>query len=162
MICVRAIKSQDLPGLREIARGSPTAALWSERQFSELCSSETAGERLCLVVCDEKQVHGFLVAKSITQERDEWEIENVAVRAQSRRIGLGSRLVSEFLRIGRDRGGARVYLEVRESNHSARRLYERLGFAEAGRRKSYYQAPDEDALILRFTFPQPHRAMHCL
>jgi len=54
----------------------------------------------------------------------------------------------------RSRGGIDVYLEVRESNHAARALYEKWAFQEAGRRKSYYRDPDEDALLLRFSFPQ--------
>ncbi len=42
---------------------------------------------------------------------------------------------------------ADVYLEVRESNESARVLYARYGFAELGIRKSYYH-DGEDALVM--------------
>jgi ribosomal-protein-alanine N-acetyltransferase len=42
-----------------------------------------------------------------------------------------------------------VYLEVRESNTAARRLYEGLGFEAVGRRADYYRRPAEAALILR-------------
>ena len=40
-------------------------------------------------------------------------------------------------------------LEVRASNVPAISLYEKLGFAEVGRRKNYYRNPREDALIMR-------------
>jgi len=40
-----------------------------------------------------------------------------------------------------------VFLEVRESNTAARRLYQKLGFEETGRRKSYYSNPVEDAVL---------------
>jgi [ribosomal protein S18]-alanine N-acetyltransferase len=42
-----------------------------------------------------------------------------------------------------------MYLEVRESNTRARALYASRGFEEVGRRRRYYRAPVEDALILR-------------
>jgi ribosomal-protein-alanine N-acetyltransferase len=38
---------------------------------------------------------------------------------------------------------------VRPSNSVARKLYERLGFRPVGRRRRYYQAPVEDAIVLR-------------
>jgi ribosomal-protein-alanine N-acetyltransferase len=44
-----------------------------------------------------------------------------------------------------------VFLEVRESNEVARRLYSVLGFAKVGRRRSYYRRPVEDAVVLRAT-----------
>jgi len=42
-----------------------------------------------------------------------------------------------------------VLLEVRESNLAARKLYEKLGFSEEGRRSNYYHEPREDAMLLR-------------
>ena len=44
-----------------------------------------------------------------------------------------------------------VYLEVRDSNARARRLYHSRGFEEVGRRKGYYRRPVEDAIVLRRT-----------
>jgi ribosomal-protein-alanine N-acetyltransferase len=83
----------------------------------------------------------------------EWEIENIAVSGPARRRGLGSHLLGEFLDMVRDQGGQAVFLEVRESNQAARKLYEKWAFCEAGRRKGYYQDPPEDALLFRFSFP---------
>jgi len=40
-----------------------------------------------------------------------------------------------------------MFLEVRDSKFAARTLYERSGFVIAGRRSSYYGAPQEDALL---------------
>jgi ribosomal-protein-alanine N-acetyltransferase len=42
-----------------------------------------------------------------------------------------------------------VFLEVRESNSAAHRLYGALGFAQVGRRCNYYRLPTEDAVVLR-------------
>ena len=51
-----------------------------------------------------------------------------------------------------DLGGKGVrmaFLEVRESNSAARKLYDSRGFREIGRRRNYYRRPVEDALVMR-------------
>ena len=46
------------------------------------------------------------------------------------------------------RGRARtILLEVRESNSAARKLYEKCGFVQSGRRQRYYKQPEEDAIL---------------
>jgi [ribosomal protein S18]-alanine N-acetyltransferase len=60
--------------------------------------------------------------------------------------------MEEFMSVARNRGGKAIFLEVRGSNQAARRLYKKLAFAEAGRRKMYYDDPEEDALVLKFSF----------
>ena len=47
-----------------------------------------------------------------------------------------------------DRPNEQYTLEVRASNDGAMRLYERLGFRAAGRRRAYYHDNREDALIM--------------
>ena len=46
-------------------------------------------------------------------------------------------------------GVREVILEVRASNLPALALYRQLGFVETGRRPRYYQAPEEDAILMR-------------
>jgi len=41
---------------------------------------------------------------------------------------------------------------VRESNWASRRLYEKHGFRETGRRRGYYRGPVEDAVLYEFRF----------
>ena len=55
-----------------------------------------------------------------------------------------SRLLEQY----RGRDVSRVFLEVRESNATAIRFYERLGFQTVGARKEYYPEPKEDALVM--------------
>ena len=77
---------------------------------------------------------------------------NIAVAGPARRRGLGTRLLGEFLDLARARGADAVFLEVRESNRAARALYEKWAFLECGRRRRYYQDPDEDAILYRIGF----------
>lgn len=79
---------------------------------------------------------------------EEAEIATLAVALEARGHGLGERLLRELMHASAMRDARRVFLEVRPSNASARRLYERLGFFECGRRRNYY-ADGEDALIMR-------------
>lgn len=151
MIRVRPAKKEDLVRILEIAGHSATAAGWSEEEYRKIFSSRAPAGLVALVVHENEQTMGFLVARQVA--KDEWEIENVAVSGAARRRGLGSRLLSEFLRLVRERGGRDVFLEVRESNRAARALYEKWAFVDAGRRPKYYQDPVEDALVLRFSFP---------
>jgi ribosomal-protein-alanine N-acetyltransferase len=94
-------------------------------------------------------VQGFIVGRAIGEE---WEIENIAVAEPIRSRGLGTRLLGEFLDLARGRGARAVFLEVRESNLAARRLYEKWVFIESGRRRRYYRDPEEDAISYRLDF----------
>ncbi len=150
MVRVRPVSEADLPRLVEIAAHSATAAQWHQAEYAKLFAPHAMQSRVTLAIEDSGTVAGFIVGKQIDQE---WEIENIAVTGDGRRRGLGTRLLGEFLDLVRSRGGREIFLEVRESNHAARALYEKWAFVEAGRRKMYYQGPPEDALILKFNFP---------
>lgn len=80
---------------------------------------------------------------------DEGEIANIAVTPAMRGRGLAGRLLDEALDAAVSAGALAVFLEVRESNAAARRLYESRGFQQVGRRRGYYNDPREDALLLR-------------
>jgi ribosomal-protein-alanine N-acetyltransferase len=99
-----------------------------------------------LIIEEDAGVQGFIAGRALDEE---WEIENIAVAGPARRRGLGTRLLGEFLDRARSRGGQAVFLEVRESNQAARRLYEKWAFVESGRRKRYYREPEEDAIVFR-------------
>lgn len=149
MVRVRQGAAADMPRLVEIASHSATAAQWNQAEYLKLFAPEPVQSRATLVVEQDGNVVGFIVGRQVELE---WEIENIAVTGSARRRGLGSRLLGEFLDLAREKGGKEVFLEVRESNRAARALYEKWAFVETGRRKMYYQAPPEDAVVLRFYF----------
>ncbi|MEJ7813030.1 MAG: ribosomal protein S18-alanine N-acetyltransferase [Gemmatimonadaceae bacterium] len=90
---------------------------------------------------------GYVVAWFVV---DDGEIANLAVASDARGLGVGGALLGAAITAARDREVAAIYLEVRESNDVAQRLYRSHGFEKVGRRKSYYRRPAEDALVLRF------------
>jgi tRNA threonylcarbamoyl adenosine modification protein YeaZ/ribosomal-protein-alanine acetyltransferase len=79
---------------------------------------------------------------------DELHINSLAVADSSRRRGRARQLLRQVFRDAVAGGARSATLEVRESNAAARALYEGLGFQVEGRRRNYYQAPREDALVL--------------
>lgn len=79
----------------------------------------------------------------------EGELYRIATLPAVRRTGIGSEILQRFLDILDQRLTNVCFLEVRESNHAARALYERLGFSQVGRRRGYYKNPREDALVMR-------------
>jgi ribosomal-protein-alanine N-acetyltransferase len=79
---------------------------------------------------------------------EELHINNLAVRPENRRSGVGRALLSRVITDSYQLGARRALLEVRESNHAARRLYEQFGFSVATVRRRYYTHPEEDALVL--------------
>jgi ribosomal-protein-alanine N-acetyltransferase len=98
----------------------------------------------CCVIEEGSVVRGFLASREAAP--GEREILFVAVDAAHRRRGLARKLLEHEL--SRARGD--WFLEVRESNMAARRLYESLGFRLAGKRQYYYSDPCESAIVMRF------------
>jgi len=145
---IRPAVSADTPVLMSLEKCAVTAAHWSAEQYQGVFSN-TGVCRIALVIEHESRIEGFLVARAVEHE---WEIENLAVAGPARRRGHGTRLLGTFLDMARGQGAQAVFLEVRESNLAARRLYEKWAFVESGVRRRYYREPEEDAVTYRFAF----------
>ena len=119
---------------------------WTRGIFLDCIKS---GYECWLMFLGDQQVgHGVLSAAG-----DECHLLNLTVKPQSQSNGLGGKLLDHLMLQGGERGAETVFLEVRESNHPAIRLYERSGFNEIGRRRDYYPAVGgrEDALVMAYT-----------
>jgi len=119
---------------------------WSPTDFTECLASQVP----FLVAEAGGGVIGYVVAHCAA---DEGEILNLGVTPAHRGHGVGRALVQRTLVLLASRGVRVVYLEVRESNGIARRLYQSLGFTEVARRAGYYRRPVEDAVVLRAAIP---------
>ncbi len=100
-------------------------------RFWGLTRSDTLCGYICFWLCDRA-----------------YELLNIAVHPEARRHGLGEGLLARMFQEGIAEGVETIWLEVRPSNWVARRLYEKMGFKEVGRRPRYYRNLDEDAIIM--------------
>ena len=116
---------------------------WSERSIASELDNKLA---FWLVATEGETVAGYIGSQTVMEETD---MMNVAVHPDFRRQGIAEALVSGLVEHLKAMGSHCLTLEVRASNAPAIALYEKLGFAEIGRRKNYYRNPREDALILR-------------
>ena len=116
---------------------------WSENSVASELKNELS---LWLVALDGTTVAGYVGSQSVLGESD---MMNVAVHPDYRRQGIAEKLVTELVAALKEKGNHCLSLEVRASNELAKKLYEKLGFSQVGRRPNYYRNPKEDALILR-------------
>ncbi len=109
--------------------------------------TDAIGSYQCWLMFDGSQQVGHGVIQLIL---DEAHLLNITVKPESQGSGLGLRLLTHLMEEARRQGGNECFLEVRESNASAYRLYERFGFNEVGRRRNYYPIAGgrEDAIIM--------------
>lgn len=144
----RVADLEDLSAILGLEQSLPSAAHWSADHYRSRIQSQP--EEACVLVAESgdaentPQFRGFLCARLVAGE---WEIENVAVHPASRRQGIGAQLLQSLRERWQAAAGTALLLEVRESNHAARALYERHGFREVGRRSAYYRNPQEDAVL---------------
>ena len=115
---------------------------WSESEFEQLLTDRSVVAQRASVG---RTVTGFILSRLAA---DEAEILSVAVGNRYRGRGLGRRLLDLHLRRLAALGVQAVFLEVDDSNTAARRLYERAGFREVGRREGYYQSDGGSAALM--------------
>lgn len=129
---IRPARAEDREAIAAIQSVSPEAARWDPAGY-DVEVAEVAG-----------RVVGFLVTRALGDA--EFEILNLAVAPPQRRAGIARALVRWLCE--RVRGD--VFLEVRESNLAARKLYQSLQFQEVSRRPDYYDYPSETGIVMKF------------
>ncbi len=118
---------------------------WSLRAFTETVEKHN----FRYYVAEEKgEILGYC---GFLYVLDEAEIPNVCVKSSARRLGIGRQMMSVLMEEAKKLGISVLYLEVRESNMAARKLYESLGFVENGIRKNFYEQPTEHAILMSRT-----------
>lgn len=96
-------------------------------------------------IIEHQRIAGYIVAR---ESAGELHINNVAVRDQFRRRGIGNALLGRIVEAAKNLNVKVAFLEVRSGNHAAQALYERNGFKPIARRTDYYTDPREDAVVM--------------
>jgi polysaccharide biosynthesis protein PslH len=131
---IRAANEHDLDEIASIQRTSPESSQWETQDYLAFD---------CRVALMDSRIAGFVVSRSVADK--EREILNIAVHPDFRRLHIATELLRSELR----RWPGLHFLEVRESNAGARKLYEGLGFEMVGERPAYYDNPIETGIVMR-------------
>jgi ribosomal-protein-alanine N-acetyltransferase len=103
------------------------------------------------LVAEDTGIRGFVLVRVAA---DEAEILSLAVHPLWRRQGLARDLLHAAARLAGQKGGRTLILEVAAANFAARRLYDGLGFQQAGLRPAYYEPGEKgDAFIMKRPLP---------
>jgi ribosomal-protein-alanine N-acetyltransferase len=84
----------------------------------------------------------------ISPPSEAW-VNNIAVRRDRQRHGVGRALLDHLLEEARRENIPQTLLEVAADNAPAVRLYDEYGFEVIGVRRGYYQPSNTDALVMR-------------
>ena len=124
---------------------------WSRANFADAIASGYVCA--CLCAADGTLMGHVVVMRGV----DEMHLLNITVAPEHQGRGLGAAMLRDVVAWSQAEGAETLWLEVRQSNERARRLYVRGGFEAVGQRKGYY--PDgrgrEDAVVMRLALPAP-------
>ena len=113
---------------------------WTENHFTADLNNKIS---VNWVYIDSNQVMGYLFGWHVM---DEYHLNNITVAKGFRRKGTATYLLNHMVLYLSDLKVRTVFLEVRSSNLSAQKLYERMGFLYCGKRRHYYTEGD-DAIL---------------
>ena len=119
------------------------ASHWNRQTFLDELSAENG---YYIKIKDKDRIMGYSGFRHVL---DEAHITTLAVHHKFRKKGIGSKLIEQLIKDARARGLKKLYLEVRQSNIPAQKIYKKLGFKVIDRRREYYQHPVEDALVMQ-------------
>ncbi len=140
---IRGMSEADLDQIIAIEKKS-FAAPWSRTLFRDTLAFPLAFNFVVRKKVDNKVV-GYANFYLI---RDEVQVLNIAIDPESRKKGHATKLLVHAIALLKERKAEDFYLEVREGNADAMRLYHKLGFRKIGRRKKYYTETNEDAIVM--------------
>lgn len=125
---------------------------WSRGNFID---SLAAGYHATLLCNAAGELLGYCVAMDGV---DEMHLLNITVAPAVQRQGHARCMLDSLVALGRQRGAAQLWLEVRESNAGALATYRRLGFSTIGTRAGYYPAAHggrENAIVMSLPIAPP-------
>ena len=131
---IRLAGPSDLDAIDTVEAASFDADRFPRRNLRRML---TGGRTIFLIADVEKAAAGYL-ALSFRDGIGTSRLYSLAITPCARGKGIGAALIARAIEETRRRGLRAIRLEVRETNASARTLYERCGFTLRGRRENYY------------------------
>lgn len=104
--------------------------------------------KITFVIELNQKIIGFIEALLI-KNINECEIFNIEIAKNFRNKNFGFKLMLNFLKLLTTQNVNNVFLEVRESNIIAKKIYNKLNFKIIGNRKNYYSNPKENAILMK-------------
>lgn len=138
---IRRMEERDIPEVAELERICFSES-WSERILE---SGLHSPYDVYYVFEQEGKILGYCNLRVLAGEG---EVQRIAVHPDSRRLGVGRKMMDAMVEYAICERAYAISLEVREGNTAARNLYESYGFAGEAVRKAYYHNPTEDAVIM--------------
>ena len=143
-VIITDVAPRHLDGILAIERACFSLP-WTREQLAHQMTGE---HNIFLCAEDETGLLGYVGLMTVL---DEGYISNVAVASEARRRGIADALLDALAARTKDTL-AFLTLEVRASNAPAIALYKKHDFSVVGRRKNYYEQPQEDALLMTHFF----------
>ncbi len=117
---------------------------WTLDSFRDVLASRSPFLNIAI-----RDLRGIVIAYIIYSEvADELHVLNVAVDPVYRRHGLATIMLMHVHQGAVRRGRKQAFLEVRETNLNAQKLYAKFGYKSLGRRRDYYSDNHEDAILM--------------
>lgn len=106
-----------------------------------------SGHYYVVARADRNSVVGY-AGLAVAPPEEAW-VNNLAVRRDAQRQGIGRALLEVLLAEAARREVGQVLLEVAADNAPAQKLYAAYGFEPIAVRRGYYQPSNTDALVMR-------------
>ncbi|MHA2046274.1 MAG: ribosomal protein S18-alanine N-acetyltransferase [Candidatus Thorarchaeota archaeon] len=146
---IRPVNIQDIDAIMEIERRSFPVA-WEYSTFQRISSQNgrvvSSDSRMLImdILEHNQKLTGYAVWETNMMNKT-GHVLNLAVTSEERRNGFGRLLLNHVHESLILDGMTSIFLEVRDSNTPARKLYESSGYTASGRLVGYYY--DEDAIL---------------
>lgn len=125
---IRLMQAADVPVVAKIETKVQSHP-WTFKQFEEAVTAYQS-----TVIEQAGQVVGFCILQPVL---DEANLLLMAIDPAQQGKGLGYQLLDESIQLLKN-NPVQIFLEVRESNTTAIKLYEKTGFHQIDLRKNYY------------------------
>lgn len=137
---LRRWQISDLSRIAELEKECFPCEPWSFQMLASSFSSDS----FYGIVAEDGEIVGY---GGMTVAADSADIENIAVTTYFRNSGIATSVLNELMRVAKEKGVKKMFLEVRVSNVAAMKLYLKNGFRGVYARTRYY-SDGEDCLVM--------------